>query len=300
MPSMNPELLSFAFTWYTTVVFLPDFTGSIPFNTGIFPYLRYFLTISEAIEFHNKTGVNKWNARGYLRILNKFREEVRRQFGQDIECKDCHKKVSFKMKLAWDFESIASIEPVQTVEYNNFEEMIGHHLNSVSKIAIKRTFPIIVDLGLEIPYFHTGIVLQRRDGGVDIIEVVVEGPSARLEMENSATALERNACDEPEMLLDTREIGQTGNLNVQAVLFKIAALRETPISYNVFEFNCDHFANFILFDRNEWTTKKFHVPSTFHYVPNFPFGRVTEDTFESLRNHSIIHDGIRIAGATES
>ena len=101
-----------------------------------------------------------------------------------------------------------------------------------------------------------------------------------------AIALARDACDEPKMLLDTRLIEQTGNLKVPAVLFKIAALRETLVAYNVFEFNCDHFSNFILFDRIAWTTTMFDVREAFHHAPNFPFAEVTKETFNTLKNPS--------------
>ena len=56
------------------------------------------------------------------------------------------------MKLAYDFTDIASIEPVMTREFDNFEEM-KTYLHSVSKIAIKRAFPFIFDI--EVPYSPT-------------------------------------------------------------------------------------------------------------------------------------------------
>lgn len=96
------------------------------------------------------------------------------------------------------------------------------------------------------------------------------------------------------MLLDTRLIEQTGNVNVPAILFKIAALRETLVAYNVFEFNCDHFTNFILFDRIAWTTKTFDVPEAFHHAPNFPFAEVTKETFNTLKNWITIHDNLNV------
>ena len=88
------------------------------------PFPHLFLTHKEAVEFHGKTGPKKWSWSGYRHILNEFRDAVVTTFGQEIECQDRQKRVAFRMKLAYDFTDIASIEPVMTREFDNFEEII--------------------------------------------------------------------------------------------------------------------------------------------------------------------------------
>ena len=186
---MDPRLLEHGFAFYTSTVFIPDFTGSIAFCTEIFPFLKYFLTHEEAEDFHGKTGVQKWAASGYRRILHEFRDAVVTKFGEEMECQDRQKRIAFRLKLSYDFTDIASVEPTMTCEFDDYEEL-KNYLHSVSKIAMRREVPLLFDL----PYFHTGVLLQRQDGTVDIAEVVVEGASARLQIQNCEVALERSSC----------------------------------------------------------------------------------------------------------
>ena len=308
------------------LLFKPSFSELLSFQTDIFPYLEFFMTPDEAKIYHKHKFSEKHKSCGYKRLLNEFKKIAKAKFEDGVEELGAtrNKGVFFKLKFRYDFSQIETIAPMMTRSFPDFDADMKAEFHSMSKIAIKRDLGFIPQLRTvlnhflpsffpappEIPdihYYHTALMIKTSDDKYDVFEVKVNDfDRAIIEKNDIETAFPTEVHDPSRMCLDTRLIERPGNVNLHEVFFRLAFVLKKTVKYNPFGFNCDHFVNFIFFNKIEWSTKWFPVPSFLadqlenlweNYVlhnTQFANGEVDENKFQELKNWIKMHNELKM------
>ena len=184
----------------------------------------------------------------------------------DITKRDRKGHPMFKIKSSYEMDEGRYIVPATSEDCHNLEELAPHLTGS--KIVFKRS-----------AYWHTGVILNKSNGEMDIIQLEKSADSVFvLKLRSAGDVL---GVDPSPMMIDNTFLLGRG-VNINNLFYRFSRLAKVEVAYNAIQLNCDVLATFLMTGWTNWSTmKKFHGQFTQVSLP-VKDGQITRLTLEEL------------------
>jgi hypothetical protein len=187
-------------------------------------------------------------------------------FGNDITEHDRKGHPIFKIKCSYEMDEGQYIVPAASEDCHNLEELVPFLTGS--KIVFKRS-----------AYWHTGVILNKSNGEMDIIQLEKSANLVfLLKLRSAGDVL---GVEPSPMMIDNSFLHGRG-VNTNNLFYRFSRLAGQEVAYNATQLNCDVCTTFLMTGWTNWSTmKKFHRPFTQVSLP-VKDGEITRHTLEEL------------------